>query len=124
MPHLLQRFHEHPLKRMEEQMALNWLWQLYGTRDSLALRGSPKLSSPYFQQYRGVLLEGLLALKLRIWPRAWSVLVDLLCSVLYKNNPELQSLWVMSSASFSRELCLDNERLLYCSVCWRSPGCL
>lgn len=102
----------------ELAMAALWPWGFP------CLEGSPKLSLPYFQQYRGVLLGGLVALKLRIWPRVWSVLVGLLCSVLCKNNPDLQSLWVMSSASFSGECCLDNESLLYCSVCWRSPGCL
>lgn len=120
MPHLLQHFHEHPLDRTKKQMALNWLWH----QGFPCLEGSPKLPLPYILQYRGVLLEGLIAFKLRIWPRDWSVLVGLLCSVLYKNNPDLQSLWVMFSASFSGERCLDNERLLYCSACWKSPGCL
>lgn len=103
-----------------------WHWTGYAAlwhQGFPCLEGSPKLSLPYFQQYRGVLL-GLVALKLRMWPRAWSVLVGLLCSVLYKNNPDLQGLWVMSLASFSGEHCLDNARLLYCSACWRSPGCL
>lgn len=89
-----------------------WHWTGYGSlwhQGFPYLEGSPKLALPYFQQYRGVPLEGLVALKLRIRPRAWSVLVSLLCSVLYKNNPDLQSPWGMSSASFSGNTALTTR---------------
>lgn len=68
---------------------------------------SPKCVPHLLQHFHEHPLERrMIALKLRIWPRAWSVLVSLLCYSAYKNNADLQSLWVMSSASFPRERAL------------------
>lgn len=106
---------------MGQQMALkrlcqlcgNWLFPSSEDRCFCAL-------SALLWQYRGVLLEGLVAFRLKIWPCAWSVSVRIPCSVPTETL-KTQIFWMVSSASFSVEHCLGNDRLLYC---WRSPGCL
>lgn len=87
---------------------------------------SPRVSlwMPHLlQHFREHLLERrIIALKLRVWPRAWSVLVSLLCSVLIKIIQTLEaSEWCLQLLSLGSSALPTRG---CCSTCWRGWGCL